>query len=154
MQLDRTDFEILRLLQHDGRMANKALAKAVGLAPSSCLVRVRRLVDAGVIRGFRVDIDRRALGDSLEAMIAVRLERHHRDDVEQFVRFARALPETVAVTHMAGATDVLVHVSVRDSDHLRTLVMDAFTTRPEVARFETSLVYAHLGPDHSMVSPG
>ncbi len=146
MELDRTDFEILRVLQNDGRTANKTLARAVGLAPSSCLVRVRRLVDAGVIRGFRAEVDRRLLGDALEAIIAVRLERHHRDEVEQFVAFARALPETISVTHVAGPTDLLVHAAVRDSDHLRTLVMDAFATRPEVARFETSLVYSHQGP--------
>lgn len=51
--------------------------------------------------------------------------------------------ETVAVTHVAGPTDLLVHVAVTDGDHLRNLVMDSFTTRPEVARFETSLVYSH-----------
>jgi DNA-binding Lrp family transcriptional regulator len=121
--LDRIDFEIIRLLQNDGRMANKVLARAVGLAPSSCLAR--------------------ALGDALEAIIAVRLERHHRDDIDAFVEFALGLPETVAVTHVAGPTDILVHVAVADSDRLRDLVMDSFTTRPEVARFETSLVYSH-----------
>jgi DNA-binding Lrp family transcriptional regulator len=141
--LDRIDFEIIRLLQNDGRMANKVLARAVGLAPSSCLARVRRLVDDGVITGFRAEIDRRALGDALEAIIAVRLERHHRDDIDAFVEFALGLPETVAVTHVAGPTDILVHVAVADSDRLRDLVMDSFTTRPEVARFETSLVYSH-----------
>lgn len=126
-------------------MANKALARAVGLAPSSCLVRVRRLVDGGAISGFHADVDRRVLGDTLEAIVAVRLERHRRDDVESFIEYARSLPETVAVTHVAGPTDVLVHVSVRDSEHLRSLVMDGFTTRPEVARFETSLVYSRHG---------
>lgn len=143
MVLDRIDFEILRLLQNDARLANKVLARHVGLAPSTCLVRVRRLVEGGVIRGFHADLDRRALGDHLEAIIAVCLERHHRGDVESFIDFAATLPETVSVTHVAGPTDILVHVAVTDSDHLRNLVMESFTTRPEVARFETSLVYSH-----------
>ncbi len=140
--LDRTDGEILRLLQNDGRMANKALARAVGLAPSSCLARVRRLVDSGVITGFHAEVDRGRLGQGLEAIVAVRLERHHRDEVEAIIDYVLTLPEVVSVTHVAGPTDLLVHVAVRDSAHLRDLMMDAFTTRPEVARFETSLVYA------------
>ena len=131
--LDRIDFEIIGLLQNDGRLANKQLARQVGLAPSSCLIRVRRLLDTGIIRSFHADIDPSALG--------VRLERHHREDVESFITYAMTLPEVVGVMHVAGPTDVLVHVAVRDGAHLRDLVMDAFTTRPEVARFETSLLY-------------
>lgn len=140
--LDRIDLEILDHLQNDGRMANKQLARLVGLAPSSCLTRVRRLVDTGVIHGFHADVDLEHLGIGLQALVAVRLERHHRDDVDSFIDFALGLPEVVSVTHVAGPTDVLVHVAVRDSNHLRDLVMDSFATRPEVARFETSLVYS------------
>jgi DNA-binding Lrp family transcriptional regulator len=80
-------------------------------------------------------------------MIAVRLERHHRDDVESIIADVLTLPEVVSITHVAGPTDLLIHVAVRDSAHLRDLVMDAFTTRPEVDRFEASLVYArHTRP--------
>ncbi|MBI4934124.1 MAG: Lrp/AsnC family transcriptional regulator [Actinobacteria bacterium] len=139
--LDRIDFEIIALLQNDGRLANKQLARQIGLAPSSCLTRVRRLIDSGVIRGFHADIDPSALGIGLEALLAVQLERHHREDVDSFIAYAMTLPEVASVMHIAGPTDVLVHVAVRDGAHLRDLAMDAFTTRPEVARFETSLLY-------------
>mgnify|MGYP001390579269 CR=1 FL=1 len=141
--LDRIDFEIIGLLQNDGRLANKQLARQIGLAPSSCLTRVRRLIDTGVIRSFHADIDPSALGIGLEALLAVRLERHHREGVDSFIAYAMTLPEVVSVMHIAGPTDVLVHVAVRDGAHLRDLAMDAFTTRPEVARFETSLLYNH-----------
>ncbi|MEQ1700810.1 MAG: Lrp/AsnC family transcriptional regulator [Ilumatobacteraceae bacterium] len=140
---DRIDFEIMGLLQNDGRLANKQLARQIGLAPSSCLTRVRRLIDTGAIRGFHADINPSALGIGLQALLAVRLERHHREDVDSFITYATTLPEVVSVMHIAGPTDVLVHVAVRDGNHLRDLAMDAFTTRPEVARFETSLLYNH-----------
>lgn len=151
--LDRIDFELIGLLQNDGRLANKQLARQVGLAPSSCLTRVRRLLDTGVIRSFHADIDPSALGVGLEAILAVRLERHHREDVESFITYALTLPEVVGVMHIAGPTDVLVHVAVRDGAHLRDLAMDAFTTRPEVARFETSLLYNRQSKPMRSVHP-
>lgn len=144
--LDRIDFAILRLLRNDGRLSNKELAAKVGLAPSSCLARVKRLGESGILRGFHADIDPRALGMSLQAMIAVRLTQHSREIVESFRAHVLALPETVALYHLAGADDFLVHVAVRDADHLRDLALDAFTRRSEVARLETSLVFEHARP--------
>lgn len=141
MQLDRTDFEILDLLQKDGRLSNKELANAVGLAPSSCFERVKRLRQEGVIRGFHADVSEQALGITLQAMIAIQLAQHSRDFVERFHAHVQALPEVVATYHLAGRQDFLVHVVVRDTEHLRSLAMDAFTTRPEVAHLETSLIY-------------
>lgn len=142
-QLDRIDFAILRALQNDARLSNKELAAKVGLAPSSCLARVKKLVDAGTLRGFHADIDPRALGIGLEALISVRLSQHSRELFESFRAHVLALPETVELFHVAGADDFLVHVAVRDADHLRDLALDAFTRRREVARLETSLVFEH-----------
>ena len=51
----------------------------------------------------------------------------------------------VAVYHMAGVNDFLLHVAVRDADHLRDLALTAFTTRPEVAHIETALIFEHVG---------
>lgn len=145
--LDRIDFAILAALQNDGRLSNKELAAQVGLAPSSCLARVKRLVDSGILRGFHADIDPRALGVGLQALISVRLAQHSRELLESFRAHVLTLPETLALFHVAGADDFLVHVAVRDADHLRDLALDAFTRRREVARLETSLVfeYTHKG---------
>jgi DNA-binding Lrp family transcriptional regulator len=141
--LDRIDAALLVHLQNQGRLPNKDLAAAVGLSPSSCLERVRRLVADGVLRGFHAEADPKALGIGLQAMIAVRLTAHTRDRVTAFHDHALALPEVVALYHVAGANDFLLHVVARDSDHLRDFAMEAFTTRPEVAHLETSLIYEH-----------
>jgi len=141
--LDRTDFEILAALQKNARLSNKELAATVGLAPSSCLERVRRLIRSGVLRGFHADVDPAALGIEIEAMIAVRLERHSREDVDRFRAHVMGLPETVALYHLAGANDFLAHVAVRDTHHLQELVLEAFTTWPEIAHLETALVFGY-----------
>ncbi len=141
--LDRIDFEIVRLLRNNARLSNKELAEHVGLAPSSCLVRVRGLRGDGVISGYHAEIDAQALGVGLQAMISVRLQRHSRDLVEAFRAHALGLEEVLHVYHVAGANDFLVHVWVRDSEHLRDVLMTSFTTREEVLHLETGLIFEH-----------
>jgi len=143
--MDRIDDAILTALQNDGRISNKELAATVGLAPSSCLERVRRLQDRGVITGFHAELEPSALEIGLQAFVFVRLARHSRDLVETFRDYVSALPEVVSVYHVAGVEDFVVHVAVRDANHLRNLTLDAFTTREEVARLNTALVYEHIG---------
>ncbi len=142
--LDSSDVAILATLKTNARISNKELAATVGLAPSTCLERVRRLVEAGAIHGFHADIDLAMLGFGLEAMIGVRLQRHSREIVTSFREYVLGLTEVRAVYHVAGADDFLVHVAVRDADHLRDLAMDAFTTRNEVAHIETRLIFEHV----------
>jgi DNA-binding Lrp family transcriptional regulator len=141
--LDRTDDAILRILQNDARLSNKELAARVHLAPSSCLERVRRLREKKVLRGFHAEVDPGALGIGLQAMIAVRLRQHSRDVFESLRERFLALPEVVSLFHVGGAEDFLVHVAVRDTEHLRTLAWEGFTARPEVAHIETSLIFEH-----------
>jgi DNA-binding Lrp family transcriptional regulator len=141
--LNRIDFAILAALQNDARLSNKQLAAHVGLAPSSCLERVRRLRAAGVLTGFRALVEPRALGIAMQALVFVRLARHARKQVKAFRQHALSLPETVGLYHVAGQHDFIVHVGVRDANHLRDVAMDAFTSRREVARIETHLIFEH-----------
>lgn len=142
--LSRIDLEILAALQNDARLANKELAARVDLAPSSCLERVRRLREKGVLTGFRAQVEPRALGITIQALVFVRLAGHARKDVKSFRAHALSLPETIGVYHVAGHHDFLVHVGVRDAHHLRDLALDAFTSRPEVSRIETHLIFEHV----------
>jgi len=150
--LDRTDRTILTVLAKNARISNKDLATLVGLAPSSCLERVRALRREGVLRGEHADIDPRSLGIGLQAMIAIRLTRHSRRLVEQFQAHVAQLPQVLAVYHVAGENDFLVHVAASDAEDLRNFALDAFTTQPDVAHIETWLIFAHqrnpLLPDY------
>jgi len=142
--LDRIDYEILALLQNNARISNKEIARKVGLAASTCLVRIRVLQTAGVITGFHAEIDPASLGVGIQAMIAVRLIRHFKPDVDAFRNHALGLPEVVQLYHVAGQIDFLVHVWARNSNHLRDLAMTAFTSREEVAHIETELIFEHI----------
>ena len=140
-RLNRIDRAIVEALQNNARLPNKALAEHVGLAPSSCLERVRALVARGVIRGFHADVDRATLGRALEAMIAVRVRPHSRAHVDAFWEYALALPEVIEVFHVTGADDFLVHVGLEDTEALRNFVLDRLTIRPEVGHVETHLIF-------------
>lgn len=149
--LDRTDRALVTALQKNARAANKALAEAAGVAPSTALERVRALVARGVVRGFHADVELGALGRGTQAVIAVRIRPHSRDVVDDFWRYALSLPETVAILHVSGADDFLIHVAVESTERLRDLLLDRLTSRPEVANLETHLVFAEqrkhvLGP--------
>ena len=142
--LDRIDYEILALLRNNARISNKEIARQVGLAASTCLVRIRVLQTSGVISGFHAEIDPASLGVGIQAMIAVRLIRHYKPDVDDFRSHALSLPEVVHLYHVAGPIDFLVHVWARDSNHLRDLAMTAFTSRKEVSHIETELIFEHI----------
>ena len=139
--LDRIDFAILGALQNNGRLSNKELAAKVHLSPSSCWERVRRLQEEGVLEGYHAEINPKALGIGLQALIGVSLKRHTREAVESFQGHALDTHEVMAVFHVTGAKDFLIHVAVRDAEHLRDLALEAFTTHPEVANLETSLIF-------------
>lgn len=139
--MDRTDFDILSEMQNNARLSNKELASRVHLAPSSCMERVRKLQKQGALTGYHARVDPQVLGIGMQAMIQVRLARHSRDGVQALRQHILDLPETVGFFHLTGEFDFLVHVAVRDTDHLRDLALDAFTTREEVSQIQTALLY-------------
>jgi len=141
--LDATDRAILESLSEDARMPNNQLAARVGVAPSTCLARVRALRASGILRGFHAEIDLAALGRPLQAMIAVRLAVHAREQIEDFTRTVRSLPGVLSVFHMTGQTDYLVWVAAAGAQDLREFVVDHLATHPAVAHAETSLIYEH-----------
>jgi DNA-binding Lrp family transcriptional regulator len=119
MRLDDTDLAILRILGDDARISNKELAERVGVAQSTCLARVRALREGGVIRGYHADIEPRALGHDLQAMIAIRLQPHARNAMSEFVATLGRRPEVLEIYFVAGANDFLVHVATSSTDELR-----------------------------------
>src|SRR5438477_10674917 len=96
-RIDETDRRLLRELVADARIPNNALADRAGIAPSTCLSRVRALRHAGVIRGYHADVDPAALGRPIQAMIAVRLQAHARGHIPDFMNKTAGLPEVLNV---------------------------------------------------------
>lgn len=143
-ELAPVDRAILRLLVADARMPNNAIAEAVGIAPSTCLARIRTLRERGVIRGFHAEVDPASVGLGIQAMIAVRLHAHTKGQITSFAGEIPRLPGVLAAYHLAGADDYLLHVAVSDTDALRDFVLDHLTAHPAVAHTETSLIFGHF----------
>jgi DNA-binding Lrp family transcriptional regulator len=119
------------------------LARAAGIAESTCLERVRSLQQRGVIRGWHAEVDLAAIGRSIRALVHVRLHPKTTESVRAFQTAVLAAPETLSVRIVTGADDFIVEVAVPDVDCLRTFVLQVITSRRDVADARTSLVYEH-----------
>lgn len=144
VDIDDVDRRILTALHNDARMSNNALAELVGIAPSTCHGRVRRLQDVGVIRGFYTDIDPAAIGLTLQAMISVSLHAAARAKIRNFIQQIRRMPQVMDVYFLAGADDFILHVAARDTDDLRSFVVEHLNADADVSGTQTSLIFEHL----------
>ena len=127
----------------DARLPNNALAQRAGIAPSTCLARVRALRERGVIRGYHADIDPAALGRPLQAMVAVRLQSTARGHIRAFVAGVATMPEVLNVFFLAGKDDFLLHVAAASTQGLRDFV-ETLSANADVAYTETSLIFEHV----------
>ncbi|GAA1843371.1 Lrp/AsnC family transcriptional regulator [Agromyces salentinus] len=146
-ELDRVDRALLRALSGNARASGAALAAEVGVAESTVSLRLRRLQALGTVRGYRVEVDLASLGVSLQALIAIRLVKHDRSEIDAFRSQVPHLPGVISVYHMAGAEDYLLHVAARDAEELREFVLAHLTGHPAVAHTETNLIFEHVDGD-------
>nr|WP_052848852.1 Lrp/AsnC family transcriptional regulator [Streptomyces avicenniae] len=139
--MDPIDSAILGHLQRDARLTNRELARLVGVAPSTCLERVRNLRARGVITGYHAAVEPRALGRTLQALVFARLRPLSREVITSFESYLSELPEVVSVLVVSGDEDFVVHVAVPDIEHLHGFLMDRFSARREVVSFRSSMIY-------------
>lgn len=143
-ELDGIDRAIVQLLNRDGRLPNNAIAEAVGIAPSTCLGRIRSLVERGVIRGFHADVDPAAIGLGVQVLIAVRLKASTRSHVSTFAQEVSTLPGVMNVYFLGGADDFMVHLAAPNTDAVRDFVAQHLSRRDDVANTVTNLIFEHV----------
>lgn len=119
--MDATDRAIIGLLQRDGRLANKALAERVGLSPSACLERVRKLERDGVITRYAAVIDKRAFGECVEGWVTITLADRSASRMEAVGAALAEAEIVIAAYELAAPYDVLVHVVAPDLECWRAL---------------------------------
>jgi DNA-binding Lrp family transcriptional regulator len=141
--LDSMDRQLLALLAANSRQTNQALSDALGIAPSTCLARLKALKESGAIQRFTIDVDAEALGRSLQALISVRLRPGARHLMRAFGEELRSAPEISQFFVLGGADDFLVHITARDTEHIRQFVLEHLSSNPAVAGTQTSLVFEH-----------
>jgi len=142
-KLDDVDLRILTILYKNADITNKELAAKIGIAPSTCLERVKRLKNSGVIKNAFIDVNLKTIGGNIEAIAAIRLQPYNKEVVNQLRDDLLKLPEILSMYHMGGSYDYFIHMSLRDSEHLRNFVFEAITSRDEVTTVETSLIFEH-----------
>jgi len=142
-KLDDIDLRILTILYKNADITNKELAAKIGIAPSTCLERVKRLKNSGVIKNAFIDVNLKTVGGNIEAIAAIRLQPYNKEVVNQLRDDLLKLPEILTMYHMGGNYDYFIHMSLRDSEHLRNFVFEAITSRDEVTTVETSLIFEH-----------
>ncbi|TWP37949.1 Lrp/AsnC family transcriptional regulator [Leekyejoonella antrihumi] len=146
IQLDEADLTILRELAADGRIPNNVLAQRAGLAPSTCLNRVRLLRRSGVIRGYHADLDLRALGLDVFALISINVHAQARDRMMDLANELRALPQVLDVYVLGGDRDLMIHVACPTTDALREFVAAHLGSNQAFVNTQTTLVFDHLQP--------
>jgi Lrp/AsnC family leucine-responsive transcriptional regulator len=139
MKLDRTDRRILELMQANARISNLELADAVGLSPTPCSRRVRRLEESGLIRGNVTLLDQGKLGLKLTAYIGISMDRHTPDRFEAFEAQVRQYPEVMDCSVVTGqASDYLLRAVVPDMEYYERFLLGRLTRIPGVTGVHSS----------------
>ena len=137
--LDRLDRRILHVLQDNAELSNLELAERVGLSPTPCARRVKRLVAEGVITHQVAMVDPRKLGLNLTAHISITMDRHTPDRFEAFEETVLALPEVVDCCVVTGqSADYLMKAVVRDMAHYEQFLLGKLTRIPGVTGVHSS----------------
>lgn len=140
--MDKLDLSIIRALQENGRLTNQELSERVGLSPSPCLRRVRLLEEAGIITGYKAQIDEVRLGYGMTIYIEICLTEHRSEVVDAFEESIRGMENVVECHLMTGAKDYLLKVLVKDLDHYNEFIRQKLQRINGVRSIDSSIVYS------------
>ncbi len=138
--MDAFDRKLLGLVQRDNRLTADQLSERVGLSPSACQRRLKRLRDSGVIAADVSIVSPEALGRRLTMIVQVILEREQPDLIDAFKRSMRATPEVMQCYYVTGETDFVLILTVKDMQDYEDFTRRFFFENPNVLRFNTTMV--------------
>ncbi|TIL75247.1 MAG: Lrp/AsnC family transcriptional regulator [Mesorhizobium sp.] len=140
LKLDQIDLKILDAVQRDGRITKLALADKVGLSPTPCWMRLRKLEKAGIVAGYHARVAMRAVAPVATVLMEVTLASHRQADFDRFERVIRDVPEIVACWSVGGGVDYLLKVMARDIDAYQRLVDALLEREIGIDRYFTYIV--------------
>lgn len=138
IELTVVDRKILRALQEDGRMTVQAIADRVGLSPSPCLRRIRRMESAAVITGYSATVDQKAAGLPVSVFISIKLERQRARELDALAEAIGRWPEVMEAYLMTGQFDFLLRVVCADLEAYEHFLREKLTQIEGVASIESS----------------
>jgi Lrp/AsnC family transcriptional regulator of ectoine degradation len=139
-KLDAIDLKILEAIQRDGRITKLALAEQVGLSPTPCWMRLRKLEKAGIVSGYHARIAMRVVAPVATVLMEVTLASHRQADFDRFERVIRDIPEIVACWSVGGGVDYVLKVMARDIDAYQRLVDSLLEREIGIDRYFTYIV--------------
>ena len=138
--LDALDREILAALATDGRLSASALGRRLGLSQPATWRRIRRLEDAGILKGRRIRLNHEALGFGVTVFLGVKLATKGRVSLEDFERAVTAIPEVQLVQHVLGLYDYRLRVVARDLADFERVLRRRIMTLPGVGNVEANVL--------------
>lgn len=139
-EIDKTDLQILKILQENGRITNLQLSTEIGLSPAPTLERVRKLENAEYIKSYHALVDEEKLGLGIKTFIQVSLDFHKNNTIQVFVDEIKAIKEVTECHHVTGQCDFLLKVYVRDIKSYEKLIMDKISKISVVKTFQTMMI--------------
>ena len=148
--MDPFDLKILQALQQDGRLSNQQLAEHVHLSPSQCSRRRMALEQAGIIRGYRAELDGERLGFGVAALIQVRLATHNPNTARDFRDLVARVPAIQEAFSVTGDADCVLKVVVSDLKALSALLSEVLLSHGSVALVRSSIILDGLKTDGAL----
>jgi Lrp/AsnC family transcriptional regulator, leucine-responsive regulatory protein len=142
--LDTVDCRIIAELQSDGRLSNVELAGRVGLSPSPCLRRIKRLETSGYIEGYRATLRRELVGLGFSVFLSVKLNEHANERVAQFEKTMVDLPEVIACHLVSGEADYLLEIVVPDLPAYQQFLVGKLLNLPVVREVRSNIAIQSL----------
>jgi Lrp/AsnC family transcriptional regulator, leucine-responsive regulatory protein len=147
-ELDPIDCRIVAELQADGRLSNVELADKIGLSPSPCLRRVKRLERDGYIEGYRAALRRDRIGLGFSVFVGVKIDGHTNERALQFEKAIVAMPEIIACHLVSGEADYFLEVVVADLGEYQRFLVGKLLNRRSCARCAATLPSKHSRREH------
>lgn len=138
IEIDQTDLRLLKTVQEDARLSNVDLAERIGLSPSPCLRRLRRLEDDGIIKGYMTLLDQKAVGLPVNVFISVTLKEQSEHALDEFESRVRQLPQVMECYLMTGTADYLLRVVTADLAAYESFLKEHLTRIPAIASIQSS----------------
>jgi Lrp/AsnC family leucine-responsive transcriptional regulator len=149
--LDKTDFKILKILQHKGDITNLQLSIQVGLSPAPTLERVKKLEQLGFIKGYHAEANAEALGIGIKALIKICLEKQRHTSIEQFKKQVSDIDEVTECYQVTGEADFILKVMVKDIAAFERLITEKFSAIEEIGEMKTMIILSTV--KHTNVIP-
>ncbi|MBO9441968.1 Lrp/AsnC family transcriptional regulator [Phaeobacter italicus] len=140
MTLDDIDHALLRALGRDAMQSAGALGRELGLSQPATWRRIRRLQDAGIIRGRKLDLDAGKLGFGVTVFLGIKLATKGRVSLEDFERAVSAIPEVQTVEHVLGMYDYRLRVTARDIADFERVLRRRIMTLPGVGNVDANVL--------------